>query len=83
ASPRAPVFSGVTAEPFDDPARRLAESLTSPVRWREILLALHERGARRFVETGPGKVLTGLVKRTLDDVEATTADELTEDAARA
>ena len=83
ASPRAPVFSGVTAEPFDDPARQLVQSLTSPVRWREILLALHERGARRFVETGPGKVLTGLVKRTLDDVEAVTADALDEDAARA
>ncbi len=83
ASPRAPVFSGVTAEPFDDPPRRLAESLTCPVRWREILIALHERGARRFVETGPGKVLTGLAKRTLDDVEAITADALSEDAARA
>ncbi|HEV2772235.1 MAG TPA: ACP S-malonyltransferase [Thermoleophilaceae bacterium] len=83
ASPRAPVFSCVTAEPFDDPARELAQSLTSPVRWREILLALHERGARRFVETGPGKVLTGLVKRTLDDVEAVTAEALAEDAAHA
>jgi [acyl-carrier-protein] S-malonyltransferase len=83
ASPRAPVFSCVTAEPFDDPARRLAESLTSPVRWREILLALHERGARRFVETGPGKVLTGLAKRTLDDIEATTADALSEEPAGA
>ncbi len=82
-SPRAPVFSGVTAEPFDDPARQLAQSLTSPVRWREILLALHERGARRFVETGPGKVLTGLVKRTLDDVEAVTAEALDEDPAHA
>ena len=83
APPRAPVFSGVTAEPFDDPAGRLAQSMVSPVRWREIMLALHERGARRFVETGPGKVLTGLVKRTLDDVEAVTADALAEDAARA
>ncbi len=83
ASPRAPVFSGVTAEPFDDPARRLAQSLTCPVRWREILLALDEGGTRRFVETGPGKVLIGLAKRTLDDIEATTADALAEDAARA
>ena len=83
ASPRAPVFSCVTAEPFDDPARRLAQSLTSPVRWREVLLALYDRGARRFVETGPGKVLTGLANRTLDDVEAITADDLTEGAAHA
>ncbi len=82
-SPRAPVFSGVTAEPFDDPARRLAQSMICPVRWREIMLALYEHGARRFVETGPGKVLTGLAKRTLDDVEAITADSLAEDATRA
>ncbi len=74
--PRVPVISCVTARPFDDVRRRLAEGLTHPVRWRETLLALHERGARRFVETGPGKVLTGLVRRTLPDVDAVTADRL-------
>ncbi|MDQ6805554.1 MAG: ACP S-malonyltransferase, partial [Actinomycetota bacterium] len=63
------VISAVTAEPFDDVRRRLAEALTSPVRWRETVLAMHERGTRRFVEVGPGKVLTGLVKRTVRDVE--------------
>ena len=36
-----------------------------PVRWRETMLALHELGAERFVEVGPGRVLTGLAKRTL------------------
>jgi [acyl-carrier-protein] S-malonyltransferase len=39
------------------------------VRWRETLLALHELGVERFVEVGPGRVLSGLVKRTLTDVE--------------
>ena len=63
------VISAVTAEPFDDVRARLVEALTSPVRWREVLLALHERGVTRFVEVGPGKVLTGLAKRTLKDVE--------------
>jgi [acyl-carrier-protein] S-malonyltransferase len=43
--------------------------LTSPVRWRETVLALHELGTERFVEVGPGRVLNGLVKRTLRDVE--------------
>jgi len=65
-----PVLSGVTAEPFDDVRRRLAEGVVRPVRWREVLLALHDRGVRRFTEVGPGKVLTGLVRRTLDDVDA-------------
>lgn len=67
--PRIPVFSAVTAEPFDDVRARLAKALTMPVRWRETMLALHDRGAERFVEVGPGKVLTGLAKRTLRDVE--------------
>jgi [acyl-carrier-protein] S-malonyltransferase len=73
AQPTVTVFSAVTAAPFDDFPRRLAEALTSPVRWRETLLALHERGTERFVEVGPGRVLTGLVKRTLRDVELVNA----------
>jgi malonyl CoA-acyl carrier protein transacylase len=67
--PQVTVVSAVTAEPFDDIRKRLAEALTSPVRWRETMLALHDLGAEQFVEVGPGKVLTGLVKRTLRDVE--------------
>jgi [acyl-carrier-protein] S-malonyltransferase len=63
------VISAVTAKPFDDVRRRLADALTMPVRWRETVLTMHDRGVRRFVEVGPGKVLTGLVKRTVRDVE--------------
>ena len=69
ASPRVPVISAVTVQPFVDPRRELADALTMPVRWREVLLDLHERGAERFIEVGPGRVLTGLAKRTLADVE--------------
>jgi [acyl-carrier-protein] S-malonyltransferase len=71
--PRVPVLSAVTAEPFDDVRRRLAEGLLSPVRWRETMLELHRLGAERFVEVGPGRVLTGLAKRTLSDVELVNA----------
>ena len=82
SEPRFPVLSGVTAEPFDDVPGRLLEALTSPVRWREVLLALRERGVERTVETGPGAVLTGLVRRTLGpEVEAVGIDAL--EAARA
>lgn len=67
--PGVTVLCAVTAEPFTDPARELADALTMPVRWRETLLAMHARGAERFVEVGPGRALTGLAKRTLSDVE--------------
>jgi [acyl-carrier-protein] S-malonyltransferase len=68
--PRVTVLSSITTKPFDDIQLRLAEALTEPVRWRETLEALAERGARRFMEVGPGDVLMGLVRRTLPDMEA-------------
>jgi len=66
---RVTVLSAVTAAPFEDVRAQLAQALTMPVRWRETLLAMRDRGGERFVEVGPGRVLTGLVKRTLKDVE--------------
>jgi [acyl-carrier-protein] S-malonyltransferase len=73
APPRATVVSAVTARPFTDPRRELADALTMPVRWRETMLALHELGAQRFVDVGPGRVLSGLAKRTLKGVELVNA----------
>jgi [acyl-carrier-protein] S-malonyltransferase len=60
-----PVYSNGTAAPFGDVRAELAENLLRAVRWRETLLALRAAGVERFVELGPGAVLTGLVKRTL------------------
>jgi [acyl-carrier-protein] S-malonyltransferase len=76
--PRVPVLSCVTAAPFDDVRARLAEALVRPVRWLAVMRALHAAGVRRFVETGPGRVLAGLVRRSLPDVEV-----LAPEAARA
>jgi [acyl-carrier-protein] S-malonyltransferase len=73
------VISSITTEPFDDVRARLADALTQPVRWRETLLALRARGVERFVETGPGTVLTGLAKRTVPDAEALAAAQLLEE----
>ncbi|MFN8160010.1 MAG: ACP S-malonyltransferase [Solirubrobacterales bacterium] len=70
AQPEVPVYSCVTARPFTDPRSELARSLTDQVRWLEVMEALQASGATRFVETGPGKVLSRLVRRTLKGVEA-------------
>jgi malonyl CoA-acyl carrier protein transacylase len=70
APPRIPVYCSTTAAPFDgDVAARLADGLVSPVRWRDTVEAMHAAGVRRFVEAGPGKVLVGLVRRTVEGVE--------------
>ena len=63
--PRVPVFSCVTAEPFDDIPGLLVRAITEPVRWLDVMRALDARGVTDFVETGPGQVLTNLVKKSL------------------
>ncbi len=67
--PRIPVVSSVSVAPMDEPRRRLTESLTTEVRWRETLLALRGRGVRSFVEVGPGRVLTDLLAGDADEGE--------------
>lgn len=64
-APAWPVLSSVSARPFEDPRRELAEALVSTVHWHDTTLALNALGAERFVEVPPGKVLIGLVRRTL------------------
>jgi malonyl CoA-acyl carrier protein transacylase len=67
--PSLPVFSSTAAAPFEDPRAGLAAALTEPVIWQATLKRMYADGARSFLETGPGDVLTGLVRRTLEDVE--------------
>jgi len=84
ADPKFPVIANATAEPIADSetARlRLDEQLTSPVRWvASMVRAAEECGAdARFVEVGPGKVLSGLVKRIVAGASTKslgTADDL-------
>ncbi len=68
--PRVPVLSCVSAAPFEDVREQLVAALTNPVRWTGVMSSLQGLGATHFVETGPGRVLTNLVRKSLDGVEA-------------
>lgn len=64
--PEFPVVSNVTAKPVTDAQMAhslLISQLTSPVRWSEGVKVIASEGVREFVELGPGKVLTGLLRR--------------------
>ena len=60
------VVSNVTSKPSNDPEyikNLLIEQIEKPVRWRESIINMIKLGNEKFVEIGPGKVLSGLVKR--------------------
>jgi [acyl-carrier-protein] S-malonyltransferase len=66
-TPRLPVYSNVTSEPHPtDPAQiraTLAQQVTVGVRWEESMRRMLADGFEAFYEIGPGRVLTGLLKR--------------------
>ena len=79
AAPSLPVYCNVTAaeETAPDALRdNLVTQVTGRVRWRETLEALQAAGVTKFVELGTGKVLSGLVKRTLKDVDIVSVETM-------
>jgi len=85
AAPRdveVPVISNVDAIAHttgEEWSSLLSAQLSSPVRWKHCLLTMQELGVTGFVELGPGGVLTGMAKRTVDDartIAVSTPDEL-------
>lgn len=72
AEPVCPIYSNFTGSATTDPDTirfNLLQQLMNPVRWTQTMQAMLAGGATRFVEVGPGKVLQGLVKRTLPEAE--------------
>lgn len=71
-SPSLPIIANVTVQPVIDPSeikRLLVEQVTGRVRWRETIESLPGLGVTKVVEAGAGKVLTGMAKRIVKDVE--------------
>ena len=77
-----PIVSNVDAKAHNlgnEWSTLLSAQLSSPVRWRQCLLTMSESGINSFVELGPGGVLTGMAKRTINTARTlsiSTPDEL-------
>ncbi len=77
--PQIPLISNVTAQPATtglEVKKNLVRQINSPVRWVESVEYLVERGVTRFIEAGPGRVLTGLIKRIAPSISLTKVEEL-------
>lgn len=74
AEPSVPVLANRTGEAYpadaDERAELLASQVANPVQWVRTLQNMAASGVDTFIEVGPGKTLTGLVKRTLEGVTA-------------
>lgn len=76
-TPQCPIYQDVDAKPYTNPEQikaNLISQLTSPVRWSQIVKNMVADGFNQFVEVGPGTVLQGLIKKTVADVEAISAE---------
>lgn len=77
-APAAPVVTNVEAAPNADPSRvadLLVEQVVAPVRWVECVEAMAAAGVTQMVELGPGKVLSGLVRRIAKGVAVSNVED--------
>lgn len=77
--PQIPVMSNVDLSIYESPSqlrRLLAQQLYKPVRWVETIQAISAQGMQTLIECGPGKVLSGLVKRIDKSLQVLNASEM-------
>lgn len=78
-APSVPFYSNVTGAQltdFSDMPSLLAKHMVSPVRFTSELAAMSSSGIDKFIELGPNKVLTGLVKKTLKGAAAANIENI-------
>ena len=69
--PNFEIVCNVTSKPENNPEnikKLLIEQIYSSVRWRESIINMSKKNVTNFIEIGPGKVLSGMVKRTLKNI---------------
>jgi [acyl-carrier-protein] S-malonyltransferase len=78
-APQIPVINNVDVSQITDPAAirdALVRQAASPVRWVETMQAMQAAGVTHLFECGPGKVLSGLVKRCVEGIESIAMNDL-------
>ena len=79
--PSISIISNVTASPQNNSEvikKLLIQQIEKPVRWRESVLNMIDLGINRFIEIGPGKVLSGLIKRIDRNIKLNQVNNLTD-----
>ena len=75
-----PLYSNVTAAPYEEnPAALLAKQIESPVQWEKLIRTMISTGIDTFVEIGPGKTLTNMIRRIDAEVNAYSVTEYLEE----
>lgn len=80
-NPKFQIVNNVTAKPevnSENIQKLLVNQIFSTVKWRESIIYMAGMGIKNFIEIGPGKALTGMVKRTLKDVNCISLNSLTD-----
>ena len=75
------IVNNVTATPetnSDNIKRLLIEQIFSTVNWRESIINISKAGVKDFIEIGPGKALTGMVKRTIKEANCFSINTITD-----
>lgn len=60
---RTPLYANATGDLYGDPRALLSRQVTSPVLWQQTIKRMVADGFDRFIEVGPGKVLSGLIRK--------------------
>lgn len=72
-----PLYSNMTAQPYtDDVTELLSKQICSPVRWENIIRNMIDDGVDIFIEIGPGKTLTNMIKKIDTNVKTYSVSEL-------
>tara|TARA_Y100000591_G_C21799965_1_gene681512 strand:+ start:192 stop:1133 length:942 start_codon:yes stop_codon:yes gene_type:complete len=73
SKPNFDIICNVNAMPENEPEKikkLLIDQICSTVKWRESLINISKNGVKNFIEIGPGKALTGMVKRTIKNANS-------------